>query len=202
MGDLLVAPRGPGEEFSPADRRLLDDVAQQIGPATHAVRLTADLQQSRERLVTAREEERRRLRRDLHDGLGPQLAAIILKLETARNRLGHDPMANALLRDLAARTEAAVTDIRRLVYALRPPALDDLGLKQALLEAAGQYGKPGITIVVDVPDSLPQLPAAVKVAAYRIAQEAYQRDPAREQPDARCRWSQIRRLAALHRGAG
>lgn len=172
VGELLVAPRGPREEYSPADRHLLGDLARQIGPAAHAVRLTVELQRSRERLVTAGEEERRRLRRDLHDGLGPQLAGIMLKLETARNRLGHDPAADALLRDLAARTETAVTDIRRLVYGLRPPALDDLGLIQALREAAGQYGEHGITFIVDAPKSLPPLPAAVEVAAYRIAQEA------------------------------
>lgn len=172
VGELLIAPRGPREAFSPADQDLLRDLARQISPAAHAVRLTTELQRSRERLVTAREEERRRLRRDLYDGLGPQLAAIILKLETARNRLGHDPVADALLSDLAARTRAAVTDIRRLVYALRPPALDDLGLIQALREAAGQYGEPGITITVEVLESLPSLPAAVEVAAYRIALEA------------------------------
>ena len=172
VGELLIAPRSPGEAFSPADRRLLGDLARQIGPAAHAVRLTADLQRSRERLVTAREEERRRLRRDLHDGLGPQLAGLILKLETARNRLGHDPVADALLADLTTRTEAAVSDIRRLVYALRPPALDDLGLVAALREAARQYGERDLTITVDAPESLPPLPAAVDVAAYRIAQEA------------------------------
>jgi len=70
VGELLLAPRAPGEPFSPADRRLLDDLARQAGVAAHAVRLTADLQRSRERLVTLREEERRRLRRDPHDGLG------------------------------------------------------------------------------------------------------------------------------------
>ena len=175
VGELLVAPRGPGEEFSPADRRLLEDLARQIGPAAHAVRLTADLQHSRERLVTAREEERRRLRRDLHDGLGPQLAALTLKIETVRNRFSNDQDLDAALVDLTERTQAALADIRRLVYALRPPALDELGLLSAIGETAAQYSRPGdggLDVTVDAPESLPALPAAVEVATYRIVQEA------------------------------
>ena len=175
VGRLLLAPRAPGETFSPLEWQLLDDLARQAGIATHAVRLTADLQHSRERLVTAREEERRRLRRDLHDGLGPQLAALTLKLETARNRLTHDPLADALLADITERTQAAVADIRRLVYALRPPTLDEFGLVAALREGAAQYSQPEentVPITVDAPERLPPLPAAVEVAAYRIAQEA------------------------------
>ena len=141
--------------------------------AAHAVRLTADLQHSRERLVAACEEERRRLRRDLHDGLGPALAGLTLKIETARNRLVRlDPAADALFADLVARTQAAVADIRRLVYALRPPALDELGLAGALREVAAQYKSSGLRIVFEAPCSLPALPAAVEVAAYRIGQEA------------------------------
>src|SRR5205823_82208 len=128
----LLGPRVPGEPFSAADRRLLDDLAHQAGVAVHAVRLTADLRRSRERLVVAREEERRRLRRDLHDGLGPRLAGLLLRLETARDRLAQDPVANTLLADLMRRMQDAVADIRRLVYALRPPALDELGLVSAL----------------------------------------------------------------------
>src|SRR5207244_5317585 len=101
VGELLLAPRAPGEAFDPADRRLLDDLARQAGVAAHAVRLTADLQRSRERLVSAREEERRRLRRDLHDGLGPQLAGLTFKLDAARNLLHNNPpAAKALLDEL------------------------------------------------------------------------------------------------------
>ncbi len=177
-GELVLAPRAPGENFTSADRALLEDLAHQAGLATHAVRLTedlkrltVDLQHSSERLVTAREEERRRLRRDLHDGLGPQLASLTLKLETARNRLTHDPLADTLLSDLTQRTQATVADIRRLVYALRPPALDELGLLSALRELTLQAGDQ-VTMCLDVPVCLPELPAAVEVAVYRIAQEA------------------------------
>jgi signal transduction histidine kinase len=175
VGELLVAPRSPGEEFSPADQRLLGDLARQIGPAARAVCLAADLQRSRERLVTAREEERRRLRRDLHDGLGPQLGALTLKIETIRNRFANDRDLDAALIDLTERTQAALSDIRRLIYGLRPPALDELGLLAAIGQAAEQYGQQGdgsLHVTVDAPQSLPPLPAAVEVAAYRIVQEA------------------------------
>jgi len=91
LGELRVAARASGESFSPADRHLLEDVAHQAGIAAHAVRLTADLQRSRERLVAAREEERRRMRQDLHDGLGPSLASLTLKLDAARNLVDRDP---------------------------------------------------------------------------------------------------------------
>jgi signal transduction histidine kinase len=178
VGELVLAPRAPGENFTPGDRVLLSDLARQAGIAAHAVRLTedlkqltVDLQRSRERLVTTREEERRRLRRDLHDGLGPQLASLTLKLETARNRLAHDLLAQTLLSDLAQRTWATVTDIRRLVYALRPPALDELGLLSALRELTLQYGDQ-VSLHLDAPACLPELSAALEVAVYRIAQEA------------------------------
>jgi signal transduction histidine kinase len=175
VGELWLAPRSPGEDLTPADRRLLQDLARQVGVAVHAVRLTADLQRSRERLVASREEERRRLRRDLHDGLGPRLAGLLLKLETARNRLAHDPLADTLLSNLIASTQEAVADIRRLVYALRPPALDELGLIPALQEHVLQYsdqGSPEVHISLEAPEHLPPLPAAVEVAIFRIAQEA------------------------------
>ena len=178
IGALLLAPRSTSEPFTPAERRLLDDLARQAGIAVYSVRLTWDLQHlttellhSRTQLVTAREEERRRLRRDLHDGLGPQLASLTLKLETARNRLAHDALAQTLLSDLALRTQATVADIRRLVYALRPPALDELGLVSALRELTLQYSDQ-LVMHFEVPNALPEFPAAVEVAAYRIAQEA------------------------------
>jgi signal transduction histidine kinase len=121
VGELIVSPRSPGESFSNSDLKLLGDLAHQVGVAAHAVRLSADLQRSRERLVTAREEERKRLRRDLHDGAGPQLAALTLKLETARNLLSHDPETAALISGLSEGARATVSDVRRSVHALRPP---------------------------------------------------------------------------------
>ncbi len=179
VGELRLLLR-PGErELGPADRRLLDDLSRQEGIAVQAARLTTDLrgltvtlQQSRERLVTTREEERRRLRRDLHDGLGPTLASVTFKVEAARNLLRRDPAkADALLASVAEQTQGTIADIRRLVYDLSPPALDQLGLVAALRQYAAHIDT-GTLVSVDVPDDLGPLPAAVEVAAYRIALEA------------------------------
>ena len=180
VGRLILGPRAGDETFGPADRRLLEDLTHQIGVAAHAVRLTdeavrlsADLQRSRERLVTAREEERRRLRRDLHDGLGPQLAGLTMTAEAARDLVSTDPeRAERLLNDLVERAQAAVSDVRHLVYALRPPALDALGLLGALRAHADHHNDGGLRVSVEAPDQLPPLPAAVEVAAYRIVLEA------------------------------
>jgi two-component system NarL family sensor kinase len=185
IGRLLLAERVPGDAFTAADRRLLEDIAHQAGVAVHAVRLTADLQHSRERLVTTREEERRRLRRDLHDGLGSTLAALHLQAGAIRIMVRHDPAAaEGELADLQAEIRSAIGDIRRLVYALRPPSLDELGLVAAIQQYAAQCSISGsgkeqatqtdanLHIVVEAPEQLPALPAAVEVAAYRVTQEA------------------------------
>ncbi len=174
LGELVVAPRAGEDKFSRADLNLLNDLARQAGIAAHSVRLATDLQHSRERLVTTREEERRRIRRDLHDGLGPALASLTLKLDAARNLLSRDPQAtDQLLAELKTQTQNAIADIRRLVYDLRPPALDELGLVAAIRERAMQYDNlDGLRVCVDAPEYLPPLPAAVEVATYRIALEA------------------------------
>ena len=181
VGRLLLAPRTPGEQFSPADRRLVEDLARNAEVAVYAVRLTDELQRSRERLVTAGEEERRRLRRDLHDGLGPTLASLTLGLDVSLKLLKKSPEdAEEMLSRLKAQTKEAVVDIRRLVYGLRPPALDDLGLVAAVREQAAAHGRlredadggTGLGFRVEAPEDLPPLPAAVEVACYRIAQEA------------------------------
>jgi signal transduction histidine kinase len=173
VGELRLAPRAGEHELTVADRLLLDDLAPQAGIAVHAVRLTHALQQARERLVTAREEERRRLRRDLHDGLGPLLGSQGLMIDAARALMRSDPTAaESLLLDLKAQGQVAIADIRRLVYALRPPTLDDSGLVAAVRQEADQCQRAGIHVVVVAPRELPPLPAAVEVAAYRIAQEA------------------------------
>jgi signal transduction histidine kinase len=180
VGELVLAPRAPGEPFTPSDRRLLEDLAREAGIAAHAVRLTLDLQRtngdlrrSRAQLVAMREEERRRLRRDLHDGLGSALTSMTFKLGAAQNLLARDPVAvAALLEELKQETQAAITDIRHLVYDLRPPALDELGLVSALSERAAHFQLNGVQVSVDAPQPLPTLPAAVEVAAYRTALEA------------------------------
>ncbi|GAC1686472.1 MAG: hypothetical protein PVS3B3_07830 [Ktedonobacteraceae bacterium] len=173
VGQLMFTSRTGEAQLTSADRRVLEDLARHAGVIAHAVRLTADLRRSRERLVVAREEERRRLRRDLHDGLGPMMASLTLTLAAAREYLGRDPAtADALLQEMAHHMQGAVSDIRRLVYELRPPTLDDLGLLGALREQATRYAQGGLQVTVEAPDALGPLPAAVEVAAYRIAMEA------------------------------
>ena len=91
VGELILAPRAAREAFSPADIKLISIISQQAGVAAYTVRLNNDLQRSRERLVTAQEEERRRLRRDLHDGVGPTLASLTQRIDTAAEWVQSDP---------------------------------------------------------------------------------------------------------------
>jgi signal transduction histidine kinase len=181
VGELVLAPRVSGETFSASDKRLLNDLTHEVGIAVHAVRLTADLQRlthdlqrSRERLVLTREEERRRLRRDLHDGIGPTLASLSQRLDTARHLVPSDPDAAVLLLEaLKGQVKATIADIRRVVYALRPPVLDELGLISALREhIVYAQESNGLRIAIEAPEEMPPLPAAVEVAAYRIILEA------------------------------
>lgn len=173
VGRMILAPRAPGERFSEIDQRLLETIARQSSIAAYNVRLTRDLQHSRERLVTTREEERRRLRRDLHDGLGPVLAAMSFKLDAIHNLADRDAAAvKRLVTELKTQTQAALTDIRRIAYDLRPPALDELGLVGALKAHIATCNEAqGLQITLEAAE-VPPLPAAVEVAAYRIALEA------------------------------
>ncbi len=171
VGRLTVSARRPHDVLSAADLRLLDDLARQVGITLHAARLSNALQASREQLVTAREEERRRIRRDLHDGLGPTLAALQLQLGAVQRTMRSAPEeADRLVAELRDDVRAATADIRRLVYDLRPPLLDEFGLVGALQDLGTPDG--GLRPTVDVADGLPPLPAAVEVAVYRIAAEA------------------------------
>lgn len=173
VGELRVASREPGDPLSAADRALLEVLARQAGPAVDTLALNEALRRSRERIVLAVEEERRRLRRDLHDGLGPALAAIGLRTGSAAELLVSDPgAARSMLDQTEADVRAAVDDVRRLVEGLRPPALDELGLVGAIRHHADRLEVAEREIVVESTDPLGVLPAAVEVAAYRIAVEA------------------------------
>jgi signal transduction histidine kinase len=173
VGRLVVAQRGPREAFGPRDLRLLDELARPIAVAAHAAALTRDLQHSRESLVIAREEERRRIRRDLHDGLGPALAGVALGIDAARNTLRRDPDGTDLaLAEIKAEVQASLGDVRRLVYDLRPPALDRLGVVPAIEEYAARLRERTTLDITVTAAELPPLSAAVEVAAYRIATEA------------------------------
>jgi signal transduction histidine kinase len=168
-GTLAVEVPATGQ-LGPADSQLLDDLVRHAGVAVQSVRLMEDLQRSRRDLVTAREEERRRLRRDLHDGLGPTLAAMSLRLEVLRDHVSGT--GGEIVDTLGREVQDAIADIRRLVYALRPPVLDEYGLLPALTEQATRLSTAGSAVEVHGPDPMPPLPAAVEVAAYRIALEA------------------------------
>ena len=173
LGTLHLAPRIIAGVPLPIDGRLLGDLARQISLTLYATRLSAELQESRRRIVTAGEEGRRLLRRDLHDGLGPALATMTMQAETARDTLQADPAAaDQLLAELTDQAQATVAEVRRIVHGLRPPALDELGLFEALEVLAEGFAGPGLRVQVRLPEQRPPLPAAVEVAVYRIAQEA------------------------------
>ena len=169
-GVLVVGHRHPGERFTATERAVIAEVAGRAGTLLGVAALFHDLQHSRESLVAAREEERRRLRRDLHDGVGPQLAAMAMQLDAMTGRLARldEGLADHAER-LGRQLRGTVAELRRVVENLRPPALDDLGLAGALRQLAEPYAP---TVVLAEPLALPALTAATEVAAYRIAAEA------------------------------
>jgi signal transduction histidine kinase len=176
-GALVIASRTPGEPLTAAERRLLTDLARQAGAASNGRELLAALQRSREQLVTDREDDRRRIRRDLHDGLGPALAGMLLRVDVAADLVTDRP--DAALDELAVLKQQlrdSTEEVRRVVHGLRPPALDELGLVPALRAQALAFASPGggnpLTIHVEAPDTLMSLPAAVEVTVLRVAGEA------------------------------
>lgn len=170
VGQLVVASR-EGEP-SRWERRLLSDLARQAAVAVHAVLLASELRTSREHAVTVREDERRRLHRELHDGMGPTLAAVALQVETARELVPeHDGQAGRLLDRALAQLKHAVAEVREIVAGLRPLSLDDLGLDGAVRELVSGFATPQLAVDLELGE-LGELPAAVEVAAYRIVAEA------------------------------
>ena len=164
--------RWHGPAMRAADSRLLEDVAHQLGGVVHAAGLLETVREAQHQLVLAREEERRRLRRDLHDGLGPQLAGLGLQVDTLRNRLRVTEVdADQQLVALRREIQSTVQDVRRIVEGLRPPAVDELGLAGAIDHLADRVSGSHLEVLVEMAP-LPQLPAAIEVALYRITQEA------------------------------
>ncbi|MGW1714704.1 sensor histidine kinase [Streptomyces sp. NPDC002156] len=177
VGELVVGLRPGEQQPAPADLAVLELLAVPLAAALHATDLSRQLQQSRERIVAAREEERRRIRRDLHDGLGPTLAGVAFQADAVGNLWDFDPeRAAGLLAGLRTEIGGAVVEVRRLVDGLRPPDLDQLGLLGALRERSARLSWRAdgsrVSVRVQAPERLPPLPAAVEVAAYRIATEA------------------------------
>ncbi len=171
-GALRVAPRDPGEPLAERDLAILGQLSSPVAATAAAAAHLADLHRSRERIVVAREEERRRLRRDLHDGVGPMLAAVTTLADVARLRASRDPGAlDDVLERLQACSGEAVGDLRRIVDGLRPAAVDELGLAGALRALGESFDATGISVEVDAPADPPSS-AATELAAYRIAAEA------------------------------
>lgn len=183
VGDLAVEVP-PGRRLTPADLALLRDLARYAAVLVRSERQRDELRESRSRIVAGREEERRRLRRDLHDGVGPSLAAIVLKLNAAESQL---PGAEGVSLVAQARDDVrdAITELRRVVDDLRPPAIDEVGLLAAIRQRAAALSG-DVLIEVTGPEPLPPLPAAVEVAAFRIASEAMT-NVARHAGATRCR---------------
>lgn len=133
IGELIVSTLRAGRPIPPSYGMLLKDIAQMLGIALRVALLTSELQTSREHLVITREEERRRIRNDLHDGLAPTLSSIQLQLGAVRNLIQRDPVqTEVLINDMLADIRNATAEIRQLVYDLRPPMLDELGLIGAI----------------------------------------------------------------------
>ncbi len=171
LGRLVASGRSANYPLSQSDHHILQEIAQQIGIALYLASMTEVLQNSREEIVVAREEERRRIRNDLHDGLAPTLSSFQLQLGAIRKLMAVNPgQAETILQELGRDLKQATEGIRDLVYHLRPPMLDELGLIGAIqnlgiLDSHTQ-------LELDVPDPLPPFSAATEVALYRIVTEA------------------------------
>ncbi|HVU91736.1 MAG TPA: GAF domain-containing sensor histidine kinase [Jatrophihabitans sp.] len=181
-GRLVASARRRGADVSRRERRALVDIARHAGAVLHTARLLSDLRQSLDRVLYAREEERRRLRAELHDSVGPILAGISLGLHAAR-RVMHSDLGQAeqLVNHLEQELQSAIGEVRRLFETLRPPALDQLGLVPAIREhieilaartRTGDDSEKPLAFRLDATGDLSSLPAIVEVAAYRIVCEA------------------------------
>ncbi len=171
VGRLVLPARGVRARLSGRDQRLLSDLVRQAATATRTGRLADQLQANRQRLVVAREEERRRIHHDLHEDLGPTLGGLVHQVETARLLVKERPEdAKETIARTSAQLRDVVADVRRVVHDLRPPALDDLGLVGALRQQATLLDEETLAVAVRGP-GLEGLPAGVEVAAFRIASE-------------------------------
>jgi signal transduction histidine kinase len=182
LGRLVVARRSPHEPLRRDELALLAAVATNAAWLLRSERLAGELQRARERLVTAAEDERRRLRRDLHDGLGSRLTGISYQVEATRlaltARRGSD-VEHVVIEGLdqtKADLANAVTELRRIIDDLRPGALDDLGLVRALSsDARRTLGAAGVECNLRVElteQECSSLSAAAEVVLYRVGVEA------------------------------
>ncbi|MFI6324374.1 histidine kinase [Nonomuraea sp. NPDC050556] len=172
IGHLLVASRPGEDQLDQQDRDVLRLLTDQFAPSLALLHLSEDLQAGREQLVTAREEERRRIRRDLHDGLGPTLSGLRLRVDTAQALLPDGSPAIEPLNQISECIATMVHDIRRITAGLVPAPLPELGLAASLDRLLDNAGAGLHTSMTLSPVPLPALPAALEVAIYHITAEA------------------------------
>jgi two-component system NarL family sensor kinase len=172
VGSLVVSPPDGRAHLAETVSQALASLADQVAPVVAALGLDEQLLRSREQLVTAREEERSRLSRELHDNVGPTLAGIRLQLEAARNALPADFTGAELMDRAVTGIQGALATLRRVVHDLRPPELDALGLSGALKELAIFLSGPTLRVDTTLPVDVSALSKSVEVAAYRIVAEA------------------------------
>ncbi len=173
LGMLRLTPRSPGEPYTDGDRRLLAALAPQVAVVVRALELAEALEAERDRVVAATRQERDRLRRDLHDGLGPSLSGVGLGLQALHDAraAGNDAAASELLARIREEVTTTVGEVRRILDDLRPAALDRTGLPDAIRRHAASVATGQVKVSVDAGE-LPPLPADTETAAYRIIQEA------------------------------
>jgi signal transduction histidine kinase len=178
LGVLTLEEKRSGDLYTQEDVELLTTLAQSAALALENARLHEErialLRQQLIRVTTAQEEERQRIARELHDGVGPALASLNIRLRTARKLLERDrhPVAGEI-EELAEQARLSIRDIRRLIYDLRPAALDELGLAPALREYAARYQEEqGLAMTLALPEDNERLPAPLETALFRIVQEA------------------------------
>jgi len=176
VGQLVMGPARGESAMPAADARVIAALLAPVAAVVHAVQLTRRLAGAHERTLAAAQQERSRIRRDLHDGLGPSLSGVALGLEAVQTALPGDTQTAA---DLTARMRieiaGAVEDVRRIIDELRPAALEDVGLVQALRERAASLAarsSSGLVVEFRVAEPMPGLSEQVEVAAFRIAEEA------------------------------
>ncbi|MEK2474112.1 sensor histidine kinase [Streptomyces noursei] len=172
VGALNVACRHGISRIDASDTKALTALCHAAAPMVDALRVREQLRESRDHIVAVREEERRRLRRDLHDGLGPAVAGVRLRLDAALTRMADGRPSPDLVQSAVEQSASILQEVRRLIDGLGPSEVDELGLPRALEQLGERMSNTGTAITVSCPPQLGELPAATENAAYRIAGEA------------------------------
>ncbi len=177
LGRIEVGPRRRGE-YGDAERSVLRTVAGQAAASVANVRLTTllaeqldELTASRERLVAVQDDERRRLERDLHDGIQQNVVAQIAGLRLARNRLQRGELTPEELVELQDQARETLTDLRELAQGIHPPVLSDNGLVAAVESGVARYPIP-LSVEADAAVRAERYPDDVETTAYYVVREA------------------------------